>query len=42
LGLCYSSSGENSKARAAFEKFLELAPNDPEAGTVKEMLSYLK
>lgn len=42
LGLCYSSSGENAKARAAFERFLELAPEDPEAGTVREMLSYLK
>jgi tetratricopeptide (TPR) repeat protein len=42
LGLCYASSGENSKARAAFERFLELAPDDPEATTVKEMLSYLK
>jgi len=42
LGLCYSSAGENSKARAAFEKFLELAPDHPEAATVKEMLAYLK
>lgn len=42
LGLCYSSSGENTKAREAFEKFLELAPDDPEVGTVREMLSYLK
>lgn len=42
LGLCYSSSGENDKARAAFEKFLELAPEDSEAATVKEMLTYLK
>ncbi len=42
LGLCYASAQENGKARAAFETFLELAPDDPEAGTVKEMLSYLK
>ena len=42
LGLCYASAQENSNARAAFEKFLELAPDDPEASTVKEMLSYLK
>lgn len=42
MGLCYSSAGKNTEARAAFEKFLELAPDHPEAGTVKEMLAYLK
>lgn len=42
LGLCYTSAGNNTKARAAFEKFLELAPDDPEAQTVREMMAYLK
>ena len=42
LGLCYASAQENGNARVAFETFLELAPDDPEASTVKEMLSYLK
>lgn len=41
MGLCYASAGENSKARAAFEKFLELGPDHPEAASAKEMLKYL-
>ena len=40
LGLCYTQS-DKAKARAHFQKFLELAPDDPEAATAKEMLSYL-
>ncbi|MCP4202883.1 MAG: tetratricopeptide repeat protein [bacterium] len=41
LGLCYASARENGKARVAFEKFLELAPDHPEAASVKDMLKYL-
>lgn len=41
LGLSYASAGNNAEARQSFEKFLELAPDHPEAGTVRDMLSYL-
>ena len=41
LGLCYVSEGDNAKARQHIEKFLELAPEDSEAPTAKEMLTYL-
>ena len=41
LGLCYTQS-DKAKAKAHFQKFLELAPDDPEAATAKELLSYLK
>lgn len=40
LGLCYASS-DQAKAKTHFLKFLELAPDDPEAPTAREMLSYL-
>ena len=42
LGLDHLSKGENEEAKAALGKFLELAPDDPEAPTAKEMLSYLE
>ncbi len=41
LGLCYASSGKNSEAKAKLQKFLELAPDHPEAASVRDMLSYL-
>lgn len=40
LGLCYSAN-DAAKAKASLQKFIELAPNDPDAQTAKEMLSYL-
>lgn len=42
LGLQHLSSGQNAEARAALEKFLELAPEDAEAPTVRDMLSYIE
>lgn len=40
LGLCYTSS-DKVKAKKHLEKFLELAPDDPEASSAKEILSYM-
>ncbi len=40
LGLIHLSS-DKAKAKKHLQKFLELAPDDPEAGSAKEMLSYL-
>jgi tetratricopeptide (TPR) repeat protein len=42
LGLCYVNMGNNAKAKEHFEKFIAMAPNDPEAAAAKEMLQYLK
>lgn len=42
LGLCYLNAGQNAEAKAAIEKFLELAPDDPDAATAREMLGYLR
>lgn len=39
LGLAYASS-DKAKAREHLERFLELAPDDPEAATAREMLTY--
>lgn len=41
LGLAYSGS-DGAKAKEHLQKFLELAPNDPDAATAKEMLTYIK
>jgi tetratricopeptide (TPR) repeat protein len=41
LGLSYANSGQDAKAKAELTKFLELAPNDENAATAKEMLEYL-
>jgi tetratricopeptide (TPR) repeat protein len=41
LALCHVNSGENVKAKAELEKFLELAPEDPDAGTAREMLKFV-
>jgi Flp pilus assembly protein TadD len=38
LGTAYVGASQNDRARAAFEKFLELEPNDPEAAKVKALL----
>ena len=42
LGMCHINRGENADAREHFEAFLAMAPNDPDATTAKEMLSYIK
>jgi tetratricopeptide (TPR) repeat protein len=41
LGICHISSGNSEAAKTHLSRFLELAPNDPEAGTAKDMLAYL-
>ena len=41
LGLSYTNLGDPGSARTHFEKFLELAPEDPDAATAQEMLDYL-
>lgn len=41
LGLSYANSGDNAKAKQHLQKFVELAPNDPEVGAAKEMIAYL-
>lgn len=41
LGLDHVSKGKNAEAREALQKFLELAPDDPEAATAREMLGYI-
>jgi tetratricopeptide (TPR) repeat protein len=41
LGLCLAST-DTAKAREHLQKFIELAPSDPDAATAKEMLQYLK
>lgn len=41
LGLAYAGS-DQAKAKEHLQKFLELAPNDPDAAAAKEMLGYMK
>jgi len=41
LGLSYANSGNNEKGKEHLTKFLELAPNDENAATAKEMLDYI-
>jgi tetratricopeptide (TPR) repeat protein len=42
LGLSYANSGNDAKAKEHLSKFLELAPNDENAATAKEMLEYIE
>ncbi len=42
LGLAYSNSEESAKAKEHLEKFLALAPDDPNADAAREMLKYLE
>jgi superkiller protein 3 len=42
LGLSYISEGANDKAKERLERFIALAPDDPEVATAKEMMSYLQ
>ncbi len=41
LGVCHVGTGDNAKAKEHLGKFLEMAPEDPEAPTAKDMLGYL-
>ena len=41
LGMCYAGEDNKPKAKEHFEKFLALAPDDPDAGTAQEMLKYV-
>ena len=42
LGLCYANTGEYGKAKAELKRFIELAPEDPEAAVAQEMLKGLR
>lgn len=42
LGLACANAGQNDRARENLEKFLAMAPEDPDAAAAKEMLEYLK
>ena len=42
LGLCYAAQTENDKALETFRKFLEVAPNHPEAATAQAMIEYFE
>ena len=42
IGLHHLSSGENAEAKAALGKFVEMMPDDPEAQTAREMMSYIE
>lgn len=41
LGLCYVNAGELAKAKQHLQKFVELAPDDPEAAVAKDMMAQL-
>lgn len=40
-GLCYLNKGDNAMAREYLQKFIDLAPEDPEAASARDMLAYL-
>lgn len=42
IGLQHLSNEENAEAKAALGKFVEMAPDDPEAATAKEMMAYIE
>lgn len=42
LGLAYASGGDLEKAKANLNRFLELAPDDPQAETARQMLAGLE
>ncbi|HVS33661.1 MAG TPA: tetratricopeptide repeat protein [Thermoanaerobaculia bacterium] len=42
LGVISASQGATGEARRHIERFLQLAPNDPEAKSARDMLQYLK
>ncbi len=42
IGLHHLSSGENDEAKAALGRFVEMMPEDAEAATAKEMMTYIE
>ncbi|MCP3962178.1 MAG: tetratricopeptide repeat protein [bacterium] len=42
LGLSYISLGETAKAKQHLQKFIEMAPDDPEVAAARDMLGYLE
>jgi tetratricopeptide (TPR) repeat protein len=42
LGLALMREGAKAGAKSHLERFLELAPNDPDAGTARDALKYLR
>jgi tetratricopeptide (TPR) repeat protein len=42
LGLCYANTSKPAEAKTHLQRFIELAPDDPNAGAAREMLKYLK
>jgi tetratricopeptide (TPR) repeat protein len=41
LGVCYFNSGDTARAGEAMKRFLELAPDDPDAAAARSMLEYV-
>jgi tetratricopeptide (TPR) repeat protein len=41
LGLACANAGKNDRAKENLEKFVAMAPDDPDAAAAKEMLEYL-
>ncbi len=41
IGLDHLSNGRGEEAKANLQKFIEMAPDDPEAATAKEMITYI-
>ncbi len=42
IGLDHLSKGENAEAKASLQKFVDMAPDDSEAATAKEMIGYIE
>ena len=42
LGLCYLNTNQQAAAKEHLQRFLELEPNHPEAGTAREMVAFLE
>jgi tetratricopeptide (TPR) repeat protein len=41
LGLCYVNLGDTAEAKDHLQKFLDMAPDDPDAASAQEMLTFL-
>ncbi len=41
LGLIYVGEGANAEAKRSLERFVALAPDDPEAATASELIVFL-
>lgn len=41
LGLIYVNQGDGAKAKEHFQAFIDMAPDDPEVATAKEMMQYV-